>query len=126
MAWVTCVESVPMVSWIGTSGAAPTRFSVTPGMAPVRVLLALLKGIPSMVKAAFVPPAGGLKFRLVLLLEMANALALPVDWLTTASREPVASVATLALTPQFWLLMYLAKVVSVSLLPGVIVMACVV
>src|SRR5580698_3724390 len=81
--------------------------------------------MPSIVSTAFAPPVGPAKLRLVLLLVIAGAPGTPVFWLTRASRDPLASVTTLALTPRFWPLMYLASVVSVSLLPFVMVMACV-
>src|ERR1700733_11565507 len=81
--------------------------------------------MPSIVSTALAPPVGPAKLRLVLLLVIASAPGSPVFWLTRASRDPLASVTTLALTPRFWPLMYFASVVSVSLLPFVMVMACV-
>src|SRR5579864_6913747 len=104
MACVTWFVSMPTVTCTGEPGAEPERFNVTPGIAPVMVLLALLYGIPSIDNTAFAPPAGALNVRLVLLPVIARADVLPVDWLIKASRDPFASVTTLAVTPQFRLL----------------------
>lgn len=59
-----------------------TRLSVTPWMAPVTVLVVLLKGTPSTVRLALVPPAGVAKVRVVLVLLLtASAPVVPVFWL---------------------------------------------
>ena len=72
-------------------------------MAPFTVLVVLLKGTPSTVRLALVPPAGVAKVRLVfVLLLTASAPAVPVFWLCRASLEPVESLTTLAVTPQLF------------------------
>src|SRR5216684_1141639 len=101
---VICVGSIPTVSTTGVAEAL-SKFKVTPGIAPVIVLLTLLKGTPSILSEALAPPTGALKVRLVVLFGRtvglrANAPALPVAWLDRARREPLASATTLAVTPQ--------------------------
>ena len=82
IAAVAAAESGPTVSCTVVKGAALARFSVTPLIAPVTVLVALLSAMPSRVKDALVPPAGGLKTRLVaVLVVIASAPGVPVDWL---------------------------------------------
>ena len=67
------------------------------------VLLLLLKGTPSMVRAAFAPPNGVLKVSEVLLFTTeANAPVLPELWLCRDKREPLASLTTLAAIPQLF------------------------
>ncbi len=70
-------------------------------MAPVTVLVALVIGIPSTVRDASVPVAARVK-KLDELPESGlrlKSLALPELLLTNATRAPVESVTTLAVTP---------------------------
>jgi len=69
-------------------------------MAFATVLVVLLKGTPSMLKDAFVPPTGVSKVRPVELFVMASTPGAPVLWLKMARRAPVASFTTLAVTPK--------------------------
>src|SRR5215471_19001201 len=94
MASIAFPVSGPTESWVGLPCAAPTRFNVTPEIAPVIVLLALEYGMPSMVREAFVPPDGALKFKVVVLAVIASAPGVPVAVLVMARRAPSASVTT--------------------------------
>lgn len=90
-------------------GAAPTKFSVTPGITLETVLLAELIGTPSTVSEAFDPVTAELKFKLVVLFAIVMLPDDPVVLLTIARRAPLASLMTLAVTPRFWPLIAAAK-----------------
>src|SRR5258707_14732865 len=80
----------------GEEGAAETRFRVTPLMALVTVLEVLLIGIPSTTSDALVPVTALVKVRPVVLPETVRSPGAPEVLLTKARREPLASLATLA------------------------------
>src|SRR5271165_4819720 len=65
----------------GVAGSALVRVRVTSGMAPVTVLVVLAYGIPLIVTLALVPPTGGSKARLEVLLATASAPGMPLAWL---------------------------------------------
>src|SRR5208282_21352 len=114
----------------GVAGSALVRVKVTSGIAPVTVLVVLAYGTPLIEMRALVPPTGGSQVRLVVLVLVARAPALPVDWLVIARRAPLASVITVAVMPHLLValseLIDSASVASVSLLPAVMGMSAVV
>ena len=106
------------------AGLAPSRLSVTPGMAPVTVLDALVMAIPLTVSEASTPVAPAVKPKLPPEEETEKLPALPLVLLTIARRDPVASVTMLAVTPRLSLLMAVLRSESVlTPLPAVMVVA---
>ena len=90
---------------------SPDKVSVTPGITPVTVLLALSIGMPSTVSDGVMPiyrhrvkPIPS-PFVPVVSFEMVIWPAAPEVWLTNAKRAPELSVMTEAVTPRFCLLM---------------------
>src|SRR5271165_3230442 len=85
------------------------RLRVTPLMALVTVLEVLLMGMPSTVSEALAPVTALVKLRPVVLFETVRSPGAPVVLLTRARREPLASLTTLAVTPEPRLLMEVAR-----------------
>jgi hypothetical protein len=97
-------------------GALPTKFKVMPLNAPVTVLVALLKGTPSMVSEAFWPSTDLWKFNPVVFPVIVRSPGCPIVWLMSARRDPFSSLITLAATPSCSLLIVLARPLRVLLL----------
>jgi hypothetical protein len=90
----------------GTPGAAAESDKLTPPMAPVTVLLALLTGTPSTVSEALAPVADWVKPKLgSLIVNGVVPLVLLMDRLV-----PLASLPAVAVTPRFMALILLARV----------------
>lgn len=87
----------------------PLRFNVTPGIAPVTVLLALLMGIPSTVSEAFAAVLARVMSKVESESLTVKSAAEPVVELMSASREPLESVTMLAFTPMPEALIALAR-----------------
>ena len=100
------------------------RLSVTPAITPVTVFEALEMSMPFTVSEALAPVAPEVNPRLPPEEETVKLPALPLVSLTSASREPDASVTILAVTPAPALLIAFSRSVSVSTpLPVVMVVA---
>ena len=102
-----CVVSGATVRLICVPGLALSRLRVMPGTAPVTVLPALERLRPSTEKEALLPETIWPKLRPPPL-PTEKLAALPEVLLTMASRAPLASVTTLAVTPRLSALMVLA------------------
>ena len=96
MAWVAAVVSGCTLISTGVFGSAAPRLSVTPGMTPVTVLLALSMGTPSTDNCASTP---GAVVKFVAALLTVRLPFAPEVLLTSTSREPWESVTTFAVTP---------------------------
>src|SRR5271157_4064304 len=105
-----------MVSTTSLPGAWLLRFRVTPLMTPVTVLLVLLMGTPSTVSDALTPVAARVNMLADEVLGvgwMVKSLALPEALATRATRAPLASDTTLAVTPRLRPLMYCTRSLGV-------------
>ena len=97
MVCVAWLVSAPTAMVTGVFGAALARSSVTPGRAVVTVLVELSIGTPSTVSCASTPAVPWVKFSAELV--TVRLPAAPEVLLTRTSRDPCASVTTLAVTP---------------------------
>jgi hypothetical protein len=105
MAVETCEALEVTAKVTGTPGAAAESDKLTPPMAPVIVLLALVTGTPSTVSEALAPVADWVKPKLgSLIVNGVVPLVLVMDRLV-----PLASLPAVAVTPRFMALILEAK-----------------
>ncbi len=126
IAVAACVVSGEILRLTSVPVLALSRLSVTPGMAPVTVLVALEIANPLTVSEAFEPATACVKPSPVELPEeeTVKLAALPDVLATIASRDPVASVTTLAVTPKSSPLIWLATSFRLSV-PSVVMVVVV-
>jgi hypothetical protein len=120
-AFVTEEVSLSISTWTGVADF-PSNCMVTPGIAAVMVLLALVVWMPSTFRMASWPSCPALSVTLfpavMLLRELESMLicpAAPPVWLMSESREPLESVMTLAVIPRPAWLMVVARPAMVLL-----------
>jgi hypothetical protein len=106
MAVETCEALEVTDKATGTPGAAADSDKLTPAMAPVTVLLALVMGTPSTVSWALAPATDWVKPKLGSLI--VNGVVPSV--LVRDRLVPWASLPAVAVTPRFWALILAARV----------------